>query len=306
MPTKVESAVVRRRARGASRTALLRALPLIPGTLLMVALFLLPVIWALYSSMTNQTLSGNNARNPSFVGLQNYVYLFTDERTWAALWRTLLFVGFSVIGQNVAGFLLAYAKQSAAPSVQKIVNTVVVTAWIIPEVVVGFLWYTFLRGDTSSLNQIFDFFNMPPQDFLMTAPLFAVTVMNIWRGTAFSMLIYGAAIQDVPEELLEAAQLDGTNRYQSVRHVVIPTIKPVIATTIVLTTLNTLGVFGLIWVTTRGGPGMQSETLSILMYNEAYGTGLIGYGSAIAVLLLGIGVIFALLYIRISRRETSQ
>ncbi|SNU02312.1 carbohydrate ABC transporter membrane protein 1, CUT1 family [Ruaniaceae bacterium KH17] len=272
----------------------------------MLALFLLPVVWALYSSMTNQTLSGANASNPSFIGLQNYVHLFTDERTWAAMWRTLLFVGFSVIGQNLGGFLLAYSKQSAARVVQKLVNTIVVTAWIIPEVVVGFLWYTLLRGDTSSLNQVLDFLGLPTQDFLTTAPLFAVIIMNIWRGMAFSMLIYSAAIQDVPEEMLEAAQLDGANRYRRIIHVIIPTINPVIATTVVLTTLNTLGVFGLIWVTTRGGPGMRSETLSILMYNEAYGTGLIGYGSAIAVILLGIGVVFALLYIRIARRGSTK
>lgn len=288
-----------------ARVALLRVLPLVPGTLLMIALFLLPVVWAVYSSMTNQTLSGTNARNPQFVGLQNYRQLVTDTRTWAAVTRTLLFVGFSVLGQNVGGFLLAYYKQRAAPAVQKTVTTIVVVAWIIPEVVVGFLWYTFLRGDTSSLNLILGALGIPPQELLTTMPMIAVIVMNIWRGMAFCMLVYSAAIQDVPDELLEAAQLDGANKYQSVLHVTLPSISQVIASTVVLTTLNTLGVFGLIWVTTRGGPGTKSETLSVLMYNEAYGKGLIGYGSAVAMLLLAIGVIFAFIYLRVSKRNTT-
>lgn len=281
--------------------AMIRSLPLVPGTLLIVGLFLLPIIWALYSSMTNQTLTGANAQNAQFVGLENYKFLLSDSRTWDAIVRTLLFVGFSVLGQNIGGFILAYLKQSVLKPVRNIVNVIVVTAWVIPEVVVGFLWYTFLRGDTAAINQVLTFFGLPPQDLLTTAPLLAVIVMNIWRGCAFSMLIYSAAIQDVPQEAIEASELDGAGEMRRIISVIIPILKPVIATTFVLTTLNTLGVFGLIWITTGGGPGARSETLSILMYNQAYGFGLIGYGSAIAVLLLGIGVIFAAIYIRISR-----
>ncbi|TNB49111.1 sugar ABC transporter permease [Martelella lutilitoris] len=292
-------------AQGASGTGqgpaavLMRIVPLAPATLMIVAFFLVPIIWAIYTSMTNLGLSGYAARNPAFIGFENYYYLFTDPRTWAALGRTAVFVGLSVAGQNIVGFCIAYVRQMATPAIQSLASVIVITAWVVPEVVAGFLWYTFLRGDESGMNQIFDIFGFAHQQWLLTAPLAAVIVINIWRGCAFSMLVYSAALQDVSSEVLEAAEIDGAGRMQSIFGVILPIIRPVIAINVVLTTLNTLGVFGIIWITTAGGPGTRSETLPLLMYNQAYDFGLIGYGSSIAVLLLGFGVIASLIYVRL-------
>lgn len=285
--------------RGAGVT--LRLLPLVPATLVIGAFFLLPIIWAGVASTTDLGLTGSKARNPSFIGLENYTYLFTDPRTWEAVGRTLIFVIFSVLGQNAIGFAIAYAKQGARRWVQSVITTVVIIAWVIPEVVAAFLWYTFLKGDNAGFNQILTGLGLPAQEWLVTAPLFAVIVINIWRGSAFSLLVYSAALQDIPGEVIEAAQMDGAGTLTRIRRIVIPMLSPVIASNMVLTTLNTLGVFGLIWITTAGGPGTQSETLAVLMYNQAYNFGLIGYGSAIAVLLLALGVVFSVVYVRVFR-----
>lgn len=273
---------------------------------MIISFFLVPIIWAIYTSLTNQGLSGVNARNPRFIGLENYYYLFTDSRTWEALGRTALFVFASVLGQNVAGFLIALGRQVATALVRNLVSTIVIVAWVVPEVVAGFLWYTFLRGDDAGMNQILGGLGFGPQYWLLNAPLVTVIAINIWRGCAFSMLVYSAALQDVPGEVLEAAEIDGAGRYHKIFGVILPIIRPVIAINVVLTTLNTLGVFGIIWITTAGGPGTRSETLPLLMYNQAYDFGLIGYGSAIAVLLLGFGIIASLVYVHLFRVSASN
>ncbi len=282
-------------------TKLIRVSPLVPATLMILGFFLVPILWAIYASLTNQGLSGANARNPQFIGFENYYYLFTDTRTWEALSRTAIFVCLSVFGQNVVGFLIAYGRQAASSLIQNTVSTIVIIAWVVPEVVAGFLWYTFLRGDDAGMNQILSLLGMQKQAWLLTSPMAAVIVINIWRGCAFSMLVYNAALQDVPSEVLEAAEIDGAGGFHKVFGMILPIIRPVIAINVVLTTLNTLGVFGLIWITTAGGPGTQSETLPLLMYNQAYDFGMIGYGSAIAVLLLAFGVIASLFYVRLFR-----
>lgn len=289
-----------------SGATLIRILPLVPATLMIVAFFLLPIIWALYASMTNVGLSGVNARNPRFIGLENYRYLFTDIRTWEALARTAVFVALSVIGQNCIGFIIAYARQAASDIVKSLVTTIIIIAWVVPEVVAGFVWYTFLRGEDAGMNQFLGMLGLPHQQWLLTSPLMAVIIINIWRGCAFSLLVYSAALQDVPGEVLEAAEIDGAGRLHKIFGVILPIIRPVIAINVVLTTLGTLGVFGLIWITTAGGPGTRSETLPLLMYTQAYDFGLIGYGSSIAVLLLMFGVTASLVYVRLFRVGESR
>ncbi len=279
--------------------AISRVLPLVPATLMIVGFFLVPILWAVYASLTNQGLTGAAARNPVFVGLENYIYLFTDSRTWDALARTAIFVVFSVLGQNVIGFTIAYARQRASNLVQSLVTTVMIIAWVVPEVVAGYLWYSFLSAESGALNQFFGFFGIQRQEWLVTDPLAAVIIINVWRGCAFSLLIYGAALQDVSAEVLEAAEIDGAGTFRKIFGIILPIIRPVILINVVLTTLATLGVFGLIWVVTAGGPGTRSETLPIYMYTQAYDFGLIGYGSAIAVLLLSLGMIASLFYVRL-------
>ncbi|WP_157735734.1 carbohydrate ABC transporter permease [Granulosicoccus antarcticus] len=276
-----------------------RILPLAPATLMIVGFFLIPILWAVFASLTNQGLTGAAARNPVFIGLENYYYLFTDSRTWDALARTAVFVVFSVLGQNVIGFSIAYARQRASQIVQSIVTTVMIIAWVVPEVVAGYLWYSFLSAESGALNQFFSMLGMERQEWLVTDPLAAVIFINIWRGCAFSLLIYGAALQDVSSEVIEAAEIDGAGSLRKIFGVILPIIRPVILINVVLTTLATLGVFGLIWVVTAGGPGTRSETLPIYMYTQAYDFGLIGYGSAIAVLLLSLGMIASLVYVRL-------
>lgn len=127
---------------------------------------------------------------------------------------------------------------------------------------------------------------------------------NVWRGTAFSMMVYGAALSEIPPEIVEAAEVDGAGPMQRFFRVTLPMIRRSISTNLMLTTLQTLGVFTLIWVMTGGGPGTKSSTLPVLAYQEAFKFGSIGYGTAIAVVTLIVGALFAVVYIRVLKPET--
>lgn len=133
-----------------------------------------------------------------------------------------------------------------------------------------------------------------------------VIIANIWRGTAFSMMVYSAALADVPPEITEAAQMDGASGIKRLYYVTIPMIRRTIATNSMIVTLQTLSVFTLIYVMTGGGPGVKSTTLPILAYQEAFKFGQLGYGTAIATIMLVVGAVFSVFYIRALRNEVSR
>ena len=144
---------------------------------------------------------------------------------------------------------------------------------------------------------------LPGVHWLFDHPMTAVILANVWRGTAFSMLVYQAALGDVPPEITEAAEVDGASRWRLLVNVTLPLIRGSIATNLMLTTLQTLSVFTLIYVMTGGGPGTDSSTLPILAYQVAFKFAKVGYGTAIATVMLLLGVVFSLVYIRLLNEE---
>jgi multiple sugar transport system permease protein len=117
------------------------------------------------------------------------------------------------------------------------------------------------------------------------------------------MLVYSAALADIPQDVTEQAEVDGANAVQRMWHVTLPMIRRSIGTNLMLNTLQTLSVFGLIWAMTRGGPGNRSQTLPVFMYDQAFNKSLIGYGTAVALLLLLVGALFSVVYLRLMREE---
>ena len=139
--------------------------------------------------------------------------------------------------------------------------------------------------------------------WLYTFPMAAVIIANVWRGTAFSMLAYQAALDDVPSDIEESSKLDGANLAKKIYYIILPTIKNTIMTNTMLITLMTLGSFGLIWIMTGGGPSGKTQTLPILMYIKAFKNSQLGYGVAISIISLVVGVIFGIFYIKAAGKE---
>lgn len=262
-----------------------------------------PIVWALVGSLTNQALSGPNAANPEFVGIDNFTRLFADPVFPLSVGVTIAFViGSAVIGQNVLGLLLAHLFRAGSRAVAGIVGVIVVTAWVLPEIVAAFVSYAFLSSD-GTLNTMLAAIGIEGPNWLFALPVLSIILANTWRGTAFSMMIYRAALDDVPVEIIESTMLDGANAWQRLRLITLPMIRGTIFTNLMLTTLQTLSVFTLIWVMTRGGPSNQSSTLPVLAYSEAFQFGDIGYGNAIAVVMLALGALFSVAYVVSLRRR---
>lgn len=285
----------------ASVRSLLRGLPMLPAVVLLAVFLAGPIAYCVYYAFTDMQLTG--ATGTHLVGLDNFTRALKDHDFLNAVWLTLVFVvGSAVIGQNTLGLALAVLMEKAEKPVRALTNGVVIAAWVLPEVVAGYLMYAFFYNQ-GSLNSILDALHLPQQNWLYTMPILAVCLANVWRGTAFSMMVFTAALNDVPQELVEAAEMDGAGPWQRLWRVVLPVIRGSITTNLMLITLQTLSVFGLIYTMTRGGPGNKSETLPIFMYQQAFQNSLIGYGTAIALVLLVVGALFSVVYIRLLKLE---
>lgn len=276
-------------------------LPLSPALVLLLLFLAVPIGYCAYIAFTDLQLTGQ--AHSSFVGFANFRAAFGDSEFLNAVWLTLVFtVVSSLIGQNTLGLALATLMQRASKPVRTVTGAIVVTAWVLPEVVAGFLLYAFFRRE-GTLDAILAWLHLPSQNWLFTLPILAVSFANVWRGTAFSMLVYSAALDEIPKEITEAAEVDGAGGWRRMWHITLPMIRRSIGTNLMLNTLQTLSVFGLIWVMTRGGPGDKSQTLPLFMYEQAFQNSMIGYGTAVALLLLLVGALFSLVYVRLLRTE---
>ncbi|CAL2072079.1 MULTISPECIES: carbohydrate ABC transporter permease [Streptomyces] len=278
-----------------------QALPLAPAVVLLLLFLAGPIAYCVLIAFTDLQLTGQ--AHSSFVGFANFRRAFGDPAFLNAVWLTLVFtVLSSIVGQNTLGLALAALMKRASRPVRAVAGAVVVTAWVLPEVVAGFLLYAFFRRE-GTLDAILGWLQLPRQNWLYTLPILAVSFANVWRGTAFSMLVYSAALDEIPAEISEAAEVDGAGGWRRLWHITLPMIRRSIGTNLMLNTLQTLSVFGLIWVMTRGGPGDRSQTLPLLMYEQAFQNSMIGYGTAVALLLLLVGALFSVGYLRLLRTE---
>lgn len=280
---------------------LVRILPLAPAVALLLAFLAGPIVWSFYGSFTDAALTGPRARDPRFIGFDNYLRLLTDPVFPQSVWLTVVFVVASaIVGQSVLGMALALLMTRSSRPVTIAVGSIVVVAWVLPEIVAAFAAYAFFTEE-GTLNQLLGLGGLTGGNWLYAAPMAAVILANLWRGTAFSMMVYRAALDDVPPEITEAAQIDGAGGTQRLVQVTLPMIRSSVATNLMLTTLQTLSVFTLIFVMTAGGPSNRSMTLPLLAYEEAFKFLDVGYGTAIATVMLLVGAVFAVVYIRLLR-----
>jgi multiple sugar transport system permease protein len=292
-------------ARGASDAAGLgrtRAIAFATPAFLLIAAFLVfPALWTIWLGMTDYRLTGAAAASPQIVGLDNYRAALSDPAFRNSLGLTLIFVfGSAIVGQSVLGFLIAWSMRSVPAVVKGIVETLVLLAWILPSSIVAFLWVAFLNRDGGTLSTLL---NTPGTAWLLQYPMTSIIVFNTWRGTAFSMLLFSAALGAVPPSQLETARLAGASTWQQFRDVVFPHIRGHVLTNTLLISLWTFNDFGP-YLLTAGGPDHATETLPVFIYLRALYGGELGYGSAISFLMLLINLVIALFYIRLLRERS--
>jgi multiple sugar transport system permease protein len=279
------------------------------GPMLLVVLVFMgwPAIWTFILSFTDMTVTGPTATHYHFIGFANYQQLFSSGSGLAgSVFKSLYYLVVSgYLGQAVLGFLLAYLLAKSPYGVRVVVGGIVIVAWLIPEIVTAWMWFVLL-GNGGVAQQASNVVGASYQSWLVTHPMLAVSLANSWRGVAFSYLLFAAALDGVPTDLIDAAKVDGASEWRRLTRVTVPLLSAAIVVDLVIITLATLSDFSLIYAMTGGGPGNASNVLSVFMYREAFSSYELAYGTAIAVVLLLMGAVLALVYVRVLRRQGGQ
>ena len=273
---------------------------LVPALALLGLLFVFPVIYSGYLGFTNLELVGSRSRDYSFTGLDNVVRMLGDYVFIKSAWLTIIFVvGSAIIGQSVLGMALALLLRNAVAPIRLVVGAIVVVAWVLPEITVALVWYAFSQaGGTLSL-----LLRHPDSNYLVLVPMLIVSIANLWRNVAFSMLVFSAGLRNLPTEVLEAAEVEGASAWRRYWLVVVPLMRPTIVTNLLLVTILNLSEFTLIYAMTQGGPGTDTMTLPLYVYQEAFVFNQLGYGTAISLVLVVFGAVFSLLFVRAARTQ---
>lgn len=275
---------------------------ILPAALFLGVFLLYPLVEAFRMSVTNMTLL--DPTDYSYVWLDTYVRIFESSDFWGMTRVTLIFVTASVVLQLVGGMILAQAidygvNRGLHGSIFTRIS--VLSAWVIPGIVIGIVWKIMLiETRYGVINYIILQLGGDVVSFLSDGQmaLLSTIVANTWRGTAFSMIMLYAGLQQVPDQLKDAARIDGASPWQRFRHVTLPLLKPVLFINIVLITIYTINTFDMILALTGGGPGRATEVLALYMYFEAFERFNLGTAGAIAVVMLVVNVFMTMIYIK--------
>ena len=281
---------------------------LTPALVLLGGFTIWPAVWAVYQSFTNKALTGFEARSPRFVGLENYTRLLGDPDFHSSMLRTFAFVLLSaVIGQTIFAFAIAYLMADRPRwrlGFTPLFAAVFLLPLAVPEAVAALLWASTANGTAEGLlNRGLGLIGLGPVEWLQAHAFETVTVVNIWRGIPFAMVLFAAAIESIPRTVLEASLIDGASAWQQFRRVVVPILRPQILTFLMLTTITTFGIFGLVFFLTRGGPGNVTEIIGIYIFQQAFQFFQIGLGSAAGVLLLLVLLVLGAYYVWLMREQ---
>jgi raffinose/stachyose/melibiose transport system permease protein len=239
------------------------------------------------------------------VGLSNYIEALTDDPDFLnSLWITLKYVVFMVVLRNVFAMLLAVFIESRRRS-KTLFRTILFMPNMLSMIVGGFLWmFIFTRVlPYIAGNTIFKFLDQlwignPFYSFI------AILITALWGGVGWLMIIYIAALQSVPRQLKESAEIDGANAFQTFLHITLPMILPAVTISIFIALNNSFQVFDVVYALTGGGPGRQTQVIALNIYEEAFSKSYrFGYASAKAVILFLIIAIVTLVQLRIMKRR---
>jgi multiple sugar transport system permease protein len=277
---------------------------LVPAFVLLIAFYVFPAIWAVRTSFTDLALTGPSALNPKYVGLRQYERLFSDPDFFNALLRTAIYAGGTIAGQFAIGMTCALLLNRRRLLGQGILLAAVVLPMVIPSLIQALLWQSMLaNGEFGTLNRFLGIFAIPPVQWVRELPMFSVILVNFWNNSGFAMILFLAGLENIPRELLEAAEIDGATSFQQLIYIKLPLIRYVILLWLLLNTLGCLNTFELIYALTGGGPGTSTTTMGIYIYNQGFRYFELGLGSAAGVVLLTISLVIALIYVRLMRVE---
>ena len=271
-----------------------------PATIIVLGLSIFPAIWSFFLSL--QRWDGFS--QPENVGIHNYVYAATDPDLQSAIAHTVLYTLLFVPASVLLGLLLAVALNRRIRFIG-LYRTAIFVPFVASAAATGILTTYLFSPQFGLLNNVLRRIGLPQQGWLEDPheALIVIAIMSLWGSAAFTTVIFLAALQDIPADLLEAATLDGANRRQAFWHVTVPQLAPVTLFAGIWQAIDALQLFDLVYTTTRGGPLDATQTVVYYLWKQAFQNTAFGYGSAVAWLLFVVTMVITLVVVLVSRRS---
>jgi raffinose/stachyose/melibiose transport system permease protein len=286
--------------------------PLITGPQITAMLFLLPalaiflvfVVWPIMQSFGYSFLTWDGVQDPTAAGVANYTRLLNDPVFWRAIGNNVIVVIWSLVTQIPLAIALAILLTGKLKG-SAFFRTLYFAPLVLSDVLVASVWGWIYNAPIGMLNSFLKSIHVAPLGWLgdPNLSLIGILVVSTWRFLGFYIVIYIAAIQGIPDELYEAARIDGAGNWQLHRFITVPLLIPTSRVNAALIMIGSLKFFDLVWVMTAGGPSHSSEVLATYMFREAFKSNEWGYASALAFALFLLAFTFAIVFLFFTRRQ---
>ncbi|MEJ5312512.1 MAG: sugar ABC transporter permease [Anaerolineae bacterium] len=271
---------------------------LTPAAIFILLFVVYPLFTLVYDSLHDVSLFAPGER--TFVGFDNYEQAISSSRVRDAATRTLKYTTIALSAEFFLGFVVALVFKTLGEKFA-LARTAFLFPLMIPPIVAGLLWRYMLMSEFGVVNWILDWLGVvqSPNDISWLGDtsivLFSVAISDIWLTTSFVAMVTFTGLQNIPQEIIEAAKIDGAGAIQTFRRITLPLLRPVIAVVLIIRGIDAARTFDMIWIQTEGGPRFASEVLSLQVYRTMIRYGRLGEASALATLfmigLLGLSLI---------------
>ena len=281
---------LRRLARRKSTLAFVMALPLI---LLVGTLVIYPALYSIYLAMLNKSLE-------RFVGFANFTFLFSRDTFWMVVKQSVIFAVSAVLFKALIGFCVAHFVHNIPAKGQRKWRGMLLIPWVIPPAMSTLGWFWLFDPSYSAFNWIFVRIGIPSVSWLgdpMWAR-FSVILVNVWYGAPFFLIMYLAALKSVPEQLYEAASIDGANWWQKIWYITLPMMRNIIAITVLFSLIVTFANFDIVRILTAGGPVDQTHVFATWSFLQGIEGGDLALGAAVSLFMFPILAIAAIFILR--------
>lgn len=274
---------------------------LAPALLVLLLVTTVPLVYLAWNSLNRIDLG--MPWMSGFAGLDNYAKMGGDPRFWNSLWLTLVYTASTVVLQVLIGLGLALLVLQI-PKGQGVLRVGAILPIVLAPVVVGLFWRTLvLAPDVGLVDVVTRALGLGSHNWLGDPQLALISVIAIhtWQWTPFAFLVLLATLSTLPGDIYEAARLDRAGAWQRFRHITLPLIRPAVVMVVIMRTMTALSAFAAIFAATGGGPGSATEILNLYAYRTSFTELNIGYGSSLAMVLLGITMAVSWLMFRLRK-----
>lgn len=275
---------------------------LAPAVIALIVFSIFPLIYSLKISFYNWDLIKPGSSN-DFIGFKNYISIITSPSFWNALVVTVKYMIGSVIGSMIIGTALSFLVYQNLRGAN-IVRTLIISAMITTPIVIGTAWRLMYNPSWGFINYLLDVIGIGGRPFLSQASTVipAIVVTDIWQWSPLVMLIVLAALYGLPEDIYEAAEVDGASNWGKFWYITLPLLKPSLLLALLLRVMDSFRAFDIIFAMTGGGPGSASQNLNILIYNTSFEFFKVSKGAALAIISVIIIIVTGLSLFKIFGR----